>query len=66
MIQQKFKKKKELLYAYAGGKCNLTCPIYSKQANLRGGYSWNKMWPLKSLVILKFKSRSSLHAAQYK
>ena len=44
----------------------LDCPMYSKQTNLKGGYSWNKMWPLKSLVMLKFESRSSLHAAQYK
>ena len=40
--------------------------MYSKQTNLKGGYSWNKMWSLKSLVMLKFESRSSLHAAQYK
>ena len=33
---------------------------------LKGGYSQNKMWSLKSLVMLKFESRSSLHAAQYK
>ena len=40
--------------------------MYSKQTNLKGGYSWNKMWSLKTLVTLKFESRSSLYAAQYK
>ena len=33
---------------------------------LKGGYSWNKMWSLTSLVMLKFESRSSLHAVQCK
>ena len=36
----------------------LDCPIYSKQTN--------KMWSLKSLVMLKCESRTSLHAVQYK
>ena len=31
--------------------------MYSKQTN--------KMWLLKSLVILKYESRTSLHAVQY-
>ena len=35
------------------------CPPYSKQANLKGVYSWDKMWPLKSLVMLKCESRTS-------
>ena len=42
------------------------CPTYSKQANLKGVYSWDKMWPLKSLVMLKCESRTSLHAVQYR
>ena len=40
--------------------------MYSKQTNLKGVHFWNKMWPVKSLVMLKFESRSILHAAQYK
>ena len=44
----------------------LDCPIYSKQTNFRGGYPWNKMCLLKSLVMLKCESRTSLHALQYK
>ena len=36
--------------------------MYSKQINLKGGYSWNKMWSLKSLVMLRFESGTSLHA----
>ena len=34
----------------------LDCPMYSKETN--------KMWTLKSLVLLKCESRTSLHAAQ--
>ena len=34
------------------------CPMYSKQTG--------KMWSLKSLVMLKCESRTSLHAVQYK
>ena len=30
------------------------------QTNLKGVYSWNKMWPLKSLVMLQCESRTSL------
>ena len=41
-------------------------PLYSKQTNLKGIYSWNKMWSLKSLALLKCEGRTSLHAAQYK
>ena len=36
----------------------LDCPMNSKQTN--------KMQSLKSLVILKFESRTSLHAVKYK
>ena len=36
------------------------------QPNLKGVYSWNKMWSLKSLVMLKCESRTTLHAVQYK
>ena len=35
--------------------------MYSKQTHLKGVYSWIKMWSLKSLVILKYESRTSLH-----
>ena len=35
-----------------------TCPMYRKQTN--------KMWSLKSLVILKCETRTSLYAVQYK
>ena len=34
------------------------------QTNLKGVYSWNKMWSLKSLVMLKCEIRTSLHAVQ--
>ena len=30
------------------------------QTKLKGVYSWNKMWSLKSLVMLKCESRTSL------
>ena len=30
------------------------------QKKLKGVYSWNKMWSLKSLVMLKCESRTSL------
>ena len=36
------------------------------QTSLEGVYSWNKTWSLKSLVMLKCESRTSLHAAKYK
>ena len=29
-------------------------------------YSWNKMWSLKSLAMLKHESKTSLHVVQYK
>ena len=35
----------------------LHCPMYSKQANLKDAYSWNKMWSLKSLAMLKCAGR---------
>ena len=38
----------------------------SKQTNLKGVYSLNMMWSLKNLAMLKCKSRTSLHAVQYK
>ena len=31
---------------------------------LKGVYSWNKMWSLESLAMLKWESRTSLHAVQ--
>ena len=36
--------------------------MYSRQTNLKGVYSWNKMWSLKNLVMLNCESRTSLHA----
>ena len=39
--------------------------MYSKQTNLKSVYSWNKMWSLKSLIMFKSESRTSLHAVQY-
>ena len=38
--------------------------MYSKQKklNLKGVYSWNNIWTLKSLVMLESESRTSLHA----
>ena len=44
----------------------LDCPMYSKQANLKGVHSWNKMLSLKSLVMLNCENRTSLDAVQYK
>ena len=44
----------------------LDCPMYSKQTNLKGVYSWNKMCSLTSLVMLKCESGTSLHAVEYK
>ena len=44
----------------------IDCPMYSKQTNLKGVYSGNKTWSLKSLVMLECESRTSLHAVQYK
>ena len=40
--------------------------MYSKQTNLKGVYSWNKMRSLKSLAMLKCDIRTSLHAIQNK
>ena len=40
----------------------LDSPIYSKQAKLKGVYSWNKVWLLKGLAMLNSESRTSLHA----
>ena len=36
------------------------------ETNLKGVYSWNKVWSLKSLVLLKCESRTSLNPVQYK
>ena len=38
------------------GKGKFDCPMYSKQTNLKGVYSWNKMWSLKILTMLKCDS----------
>ena len=48
------KEKKTCFNVHAGGKVD--CP--SKQTNLKGVYSRNKTWSLKSLVILKCESRT--------
>ena len=42
----------------------LDCPMYSEQTYLKGEYSWDKMWSLKSLAMLKCESGTSLHAMQ--
>ena len=47
-------------------KVKLDCQMYSKQTNLKGVHSCNKMWSLKSLVMLKWESRTSLYAVKYK
>ena len=38
--------------------------MYSKQTNSKGVYAWNKMWSLKSLVMVKCER--SLCAVQQK
>ena len=38
----------------------------NKQTNLKGLSTWNKMWPLENLAMLKSENRTSLHAVQYK
>ena len=43
-------------------KVKLDCPMYSKQKNLEGVYSWNKMWSLKKLPMLKCEGKTSLNA----
>ena len=53
------KEKDTCFNAHAGGKLTVQCS-YSKQTNLEGVYSWNKMWLLKSLVMLKYESRIEL------
>ena len=40
--------------------------MYSKQTNLKDVYSCNKMWSLKTSVMLKCESRTILHKVQYK
>ena len=32
---------------------------------LKGLYSWSKMKPLKSLAMLNYESRTTLHALKY-
>ena len=58
------KEKKTCFNAHAGGKWNLN--VQCMQTNLKGVYSWNNMWSLQSLVILKCDSSTSLHAIQSK
>ena len=58
------KEKKTCFNAHAGRKWNLNAQCM--QTSLKGVYSWNKMWSLKSLVMLKCESWTSLHAVQYK
>ena len=38
----------------------------SKITDNKGVCSWNKMWSLKSLAMLKCESMTSLHGVQYK
>ena len=40
--------------------------MYSKQTNLQGVYSWNKMWSLKGLAMLKCETRFCLYVVQPK
>ena len=40
--------------------------MYNKLTILKGLYTWNKMWPLKNLAMLKSENRTSLHAVKYK
>ena len=40
--------------------------MYRKQKNLKGVYSWSKMWSLKVLAILKCEKKTRVHAVQYK
>ena len=35
----------------------LDCPMYTTQTDLKGVYSCNNMWSLKSLVMLKCESK---------
>ena len=58
MIQQKVRKKVRPLLILVLEKVKLDCPIYSKQTN--------KMWSLKNLVMLKWVTRASHYAVQYK
>ena len=52
---------------HTGGKVKFhDSPMDSKKTNLKGLYSWNKMWLLKSLFMLKCESRTSLYAVQYR
>ena len=53
----------------SGKKSPALMLIFSSQSKItdnKGVYSWNKMWSLKSLAMLKCERRTSLHALQYK
>ena len=39
--------------------------MYCKQKTLKGVYSWNNMWSLKNLVMLKYESGTDFLAVQY-
>ena len=41
-------------------KVKLDYSMYSKQTDLKSLYSWNKMWSLKNLAMLKCESSTSL------
>ena len=58
IILQKIRKKKDMFKCSFRRKVKLDSPMYSKQTN--------KMWPLKSLIMLKCESGTTLHAVQYK
>ena len=45
------KEKKASFNVHVGGKLNLTIQCIANKKNLKGPYSWNKMWSLKILVM---------------
>ena len=57
MIQRKVRKKRSVLMLMQE-ESETYSPMYSKQTN--------KMWFLKSLVMSKRESRTSLHEVKYK
>ena len=60
MIQQKVRKEKKTCFnAHFQNR-------QSKITDVKGVYSWNKMWLLKILAKIKCESKTSLHAVQYK
>ena len=65
IIQHNVKKKRPVLMLMLE-EVKRGCPMYNEQTNLQGVYSWNRAWSLKSLVILKSESKTSLHEVQYK